>query len=342
MSPHKIIVRAPNWVGDAVLSVPALKSLRQRFPDSEITLLVRPWVSGLFRSAPFVDRVWSRPAPGAVRWISTAREMRHCGFDLAVLLTNSFESALTVFAGGVRERAGYATDRRGFLLTRAVPPPGGRLHQTDYYLRLVESVLGPGPQPDIAIHAAPEERQSARRLLASEGIGPSDRVLVIGPGAAFGSAKRWMEDRFAAVADRLSRELGFRPVIIGSESERDLAGRVAALMEGPVAVLAGRTDLATLIGLLSEAALVVSNDSGPMHLAAALGTPTLGVFGSTDAEVTSPVGLRTRIVRHDVECSPCLLRECPIDHRCMDRLTVDEVFEAGRSLAAGGGHDPGG
>lgn len=336
MNPRRIIVRAPNWVGDAVLSVPALKSLRQRFPDAEITLLVRPWVAGLFRSIDFVDRVWARPSPGMLRWVSTSRQIRAGGFDLGILLTNSFESALTMFAAGVKERAGYATDHRGALLTEAIALPEPGLHQTAYYLRLLDSFLGPGPEPDIAFDASPAERAAARRLLAAEGISGTDRLLVLSPGAAFGSAKRWTEAGFARLADRLTAALGFRTVIVGAASEEAIAKRIGALMETPATNLAGRTDLETLVGVLAEAGLVVTNDSGPMHIAAALGRPTLGIFGATDARITGPVGTRARVISHQVDCSPCLLRACPIDHRCMEWLTVDRVFEAGRSLAATG------
>jgi heptosyltransferase-2 len=337
VSPERIIVRAPNWVGDAVLSIPALRSLRGRFPRARITLLVRPGVAGLFRSAAFADEVWDRPSPGILRWIPTARQVRREAFDLGVLLTNSFESALTLFAGGVAERAGYATDNRTPLLTRAVALPEGKLHQRDYYLHLLEAFLGPGPEVGVGIglEATGPEREAARALLAAEGIEPPPGLLVLSPGAAFGSAKRWMEERFAAVADRTHRELGLRTVIIGTAAEEPIAARIRSMMAAPATVLAGRTDLETLVGVLAEASLVVANDSGPMHISAALGVPTLGIFGSTDAEVTGPLGPRTRVVRQAVECSPCLLRECPIDHRCMDRLSVERVFEAGRSLACG-------
>jgi heptosyltransferase-2 len=335
MNPETIIVRAPNWIGDAVLGIPALKSLRERFPGSKITLLVRPWVAGLFRSASFVDEVWDSASPGVLGWVPTAGRVRRGRFDLAVLLTHSFESALTMRVGGARERAGYATDHREFLLTRAIPVPEARLHQTDYYLHLLEACFGPGPHPGIEIEPTPEECASARALLASEGVGPGERLLVLCPGAAFGPAKRWLEDRFASLADQLSRERGFRTLIIGSEAERDIAGRIGAMMHSPVTLLAGRTDLETLVGILAGAALVVTNDSGPMHIAAALGTPTLAIFGSTDAAVTGPVGAHARVVRHAVECSPCLLRHCPIDHPCMEGLSVDHVLEAGRLLAAG-------
>ena len=334
MEPHRIVIRAPNWVGDSVLSVPAMKAVRDRFPNAEITLLVRPVIAGLFHSAPFVDHVWSRPKPGLGEWIRTAREVRQRKFDLAVLFPNSFESALTVFAGGVPERTGYATDARGMLLTQAVAVPTGKRHQVTYYLDLVESLFGPVSESTLEITATEEERQAARTLLRNASVDPNRGILIVNPGAAFGSAKRWYEDRFARVADQLSEELKLQTVIVGSDSERPIGERVQNLMHQPSAVLSGQTNLETLVGLVAEASLAIMNDSGTMHIAAALGVPTVGVFGSTDAEVTSPVGPRTRVVRHQVECSPCLLRECPIDHRCMEAVTVDQVFEAAKSMEA--------
>lgn len=330
MNPDNIIVRAPNWVGDAVLSIPALKSLRQRFPSARITLLARAWVEGLFRSTAFLDETW-RIGPG---WISTIGRMRRERFDMGILLTNSLGSAVTLRAGRVAARFGYATELRSGFLTNPVPVGPGKQHQTRYYLNLLESAFGPGPAPDIGIVPSPDERDRARRLLNEAGIGSSERLLVLSPGAAFGSAKRWREEGFAGLADRLEGE-GFRTVIVGSGAEREIGDRVAALMRAPATNLAGQTDLETLVGLLAEAALVVTNDSGPMHVAAALGTPTLAIFGATDPEVTGPLGPRTRVVSHKVDCSPCLLRKCPIDHRCMERLTVQQVFEASCALVTG-------
>lgn len=330
MNPGNIVVRAPNWVGDAVLSIPALKSLRQRFPSARITLLARAWVAGLFHSAAFVDQIW-RVGPG---WVSTVREIRGKRFDTGILLTNSFGSAVTMRAGGVAARIGYATELRSALLTHPVPLEEGKRHQTRYYLHLLESEFGPGPAPDTGMTPSPHERDRARRLLSKAGIGGTEQLLVLSPGAAFGSAKRWREAGFAALADRLGGE-GFRTVVVGSGAEREIGDRVVALMHAPATNLAGQTDLETLIGLLAEAALVVTNDSGPMHVAAALGTPTLAIFGATDPDVTGPLGPRTRVVSHKVDCSPCLLRECPIDHRCMEGLTVEQVFEASCALVTG-------
>lgn len=337
MTPRKIVIRGPNWVGDAVLAVPAIKAVRRQFPDARITLMVRPWVAGLFRPPTFVDEVWTHPRPGRTAWIPTALETRRRDFDLALLLPNSFESAWTAFAGRVPVRIGYATDSRRWLLTHPVRRRREKVHQVDYYMALVRESFGIRElRPDIGLVATPEDRDRARRLLADNGIDPTAGILVVNPGAAFGSAKRWFEDRFADVADRLWERRHLTTVMVGSATERGIAARIRDAMSTPAAILSGDTDLETLRGVLSLASMVITNDSGPMHLAAALGVPTLAVFGSTDAEVTGPVGPRARLVRHEVSCSPCLLRECPIDHRCMKGVTVDQVSDAALEMLAAG------
>jgi heptosyltransferase-2 len=320
-------------VGDAVLAIPAIKSIREHFPQAEITVMVRPWVAGLFTSAPFIDKVWSEPKPsGLSDWTRIARSIRAGGFELALLLPNSFESALMMFLARVPQRVGYATDARSWMLTNSVKPAGGARHQVYYYLDLVKIVAAGSTQPSIEISATAEERAEARSLLRAEGITPGAPFLVLNPGAAYGSAKRWDAERFALVADTLSRELQVSVVLIGSEAERGVAEEVRSQIAGKTVVLNGKTSLETLIGVLSESSLVITNDSGPMHIAAALGVPTVAIFGSTDEKVTAPCGARTRIVKRDVECSPCLLRECPIDHRCMTGVKVEDVCRAAREL----------
>jgi lipopolysaccharide heptosyltransferase II len=332
MEPQKILIRGPNWVGDAVLAIPAMKSVRERFPDSEITLLVRPWVAGLFTSAPFIDTVWSEEKPSCLTdWTRIIRDVRGRAFDVALLLPNSFESALMMFLGGVPQRIGYATDGRRWMLTSSITPSEGSRHQMQYYLDLVKVLAAQTEEPSIAIEATARERADARRLLREEGIS-NVPFLVLNPGAAYGSAKRWPEDRFAGVADALASELDLAVALIGSPSEVPIAQQIRDRMQAAAAVLTGKTSLETLIGVLAESSLMITNDSGPMHIAAALGVPTVAVFGSTDDKVTGPCGPQTRIVKHAVECSPCLLRECPIDHRCMNGVSVEDVCRAAREL----------
>jgi heptosyltransferase II len=333
MPPKKILIRGPNWVGDAVLAIPALKAVRSHFPGAEITLLVRPWVAGLFTSASFVDKVWSEPRPSSLGdWMRITRKIRASEFDIGLLLPNSFESALMMFLGRVRQRIGYATDGRTWMLTRSIVPPTDSRHQVHYYLDLAKLFQAGAERPSIEIEATSEERATARVLLQEEGIPKSEPFLVLNPGAAYGSAKRWHDDRFANVADILAHEMKLQVAIVGSEGERPIAEQIRQQMKSRTAILNGKTSLETLIGVLAESSLMITNDSGPMHIAAALGVPTVAVFGSTDERVTSPFGARTRVVKNPVECSPCLLRECPIDHRCMNGVTVEDVCKAAREL----------
>ena len=335
MSPKKILIRGPNWVGDAVLAIPALKAVRSNFPKAEITLLVRPWVAGLFTSAPFIDRVWTEAKPTKIGdWKRITRDIRASEFDLALLLPNSFESALMMFLARVPNRIGYATDGRTWMLTNSIEPSINTQHQIHYYLDLAKAIRAETDNPSIEIEATDEERANARSLLAQEGIPRGSRFLVVNAGAAYGSAKRWHEDRFAEVADILAGEMKLGVAMIGSEGERSIAEQIRTRMKRPSAVLSGRTSLETLIGVLAESSLMITNDSGPMHIAAALGVSTVAVFGSTDERVTSPFGRRTRVVKNPVECSPCLLRECPIDHRCMNGVSVEDVCKAARDLVA--------
>jgi heptosyltransferase-2 len=337
--PHKILIRGPNWVGDAVLAIPAMKAVREHFDKSRITLLVRPWVAGLFAAAPFIDEVWSEARPSGVGdWTRITRDIRNRAFDLSLLLPNSFESALMMYLGGVRERIGYATDGRRFMLTNAITPGDEAKHQVEYYLDLVKTLSQTAVidrRYSIEIQATDAERARARKLLGAGGIPESSSFLVLNPGAAYGSAKRWYEDRFATAADILAQESGLHVAIVGSLGERPIAEQIRLHMKSRTAVLSGTTSLETLIGVLAESSLMITNDSGPMHIAAALGVPTVAIFGSTDERVTSPCGPRTRIVKHAVECSPCLLRDCPIDHRCMKGVTVETVCRAARELLRG-------
>src|SRR5688572_1935053 len=337
MSFKNILIRAPNWVGDAVLAIPAMKAVRARFPEAEITLLVRPWVAGVFRSAPFIDHLWSEPRPaGLAEWIRITRSIRQKRFDLAILLPNSFESAVMMFFGRVPYRIGYATDGRRWLLTNSLKPASGKHHQVEYYLALAGALSAEISKPSISIEATEEEKAQALSLLASEGIPNGRRYLVLNPGAAYGSAKRWTEEGFADAGDILASELDLDVAIVGSEGERSIAESIAKRMRTRVAILSGKTSLETLIGVISGAALVLTNDSGPMHVAAALGVPTVAVFGATDHVVTGPWGPHARVVREPVECSPCMLRECPIDHRCMTRVSAEAVCRAAREVLHAG------
>ena len=322
----RILVRAPNWIGDVVLSLGAVRDLRRNFPDARIVVLARDSVRELYRAVPEVDATLA-----AGDFAATVESLG--SFDAALLLTNSLRSALEVFAARIPERWGYATEGRGPLLTRAAAVPSDVRGKSEvYYYRAMLAGVGMtvSAEPDTSL-ACPEEWRARGRALLGDARA---RWVGLNPGAAFGKAKRWLPERYAAVAERLGRRAGARVAILGTATERPLAERIAALLPTPPRVLCGETDLSGLAGVLSELKLLITNDSGPMHLGSALGTPTLAIFGPTDWRETAPRGARSAIVREPVACSPCKLRECPIDHRCMREVTVERVSTAAQELFA--------
>lgn len=322
-----------------MLTTPALSAVREAFPNARITLAARPLVAELFRYHPDVDdiAVYDKEGlhSGASGMLRMAAELRRYRFDAAILFQNAFDAALLSFLAGVPERMGYATDGRRLLLTRAVPVTEEilRLHHVDYYIRLVAGLGISLPDPvGMRLQVTREETEAMGDRLSALGILKGERILGINPGATYGSAKRWYPDRFAAVADALSEEWGAAVVLMGSAAERPLASEIEAGMRRKPVNLAGRTTVRELMALLSRCSFLVTNDSGPMHIAAALGVPLAAVFGSTDWRTTSPWTRKARIVRGDVDCSPCLLRECNRAHECMLEVTADMVVSAARAL----------
>jgi heptosyltransferase-2 len=313
-------------VGDVVLSLPALRDVRRLFPEARLEVLARPWVADLYRAVPEVDGVIE--SHGHRADVSALRDR----FDLTLLLPNSFASALVVWRAGIPERWGYATDGRGLLLTRRCrAPEAARGRSQVYYYRSMLEGLGlatEGP-PDASLRCPDEWGARGAELLGDDGP-----WIGVNPGAFFGSAKRWPPERFAAVADTVARRTETRVAIVGGPAERPLAEAIAEGLEAPARVLCGETTLGELVGVLSRLSLLLTNDSGPMHVAAALGTPLVAVFGSTDWRETPPVGETSRIVREETDCAPCLLRECPIDHRCMTRVRIDRVAAEALELVA--------
>jgi heptosyltransferase-2 len=333
---RKILVRATNWVGDAVMSLPALHALRGRFPDAEITLLAKPWVADLYRRESFCDRLIPYTAADLASKWRAARKLRGLNFDCAILLQNAFEAAAVAFLARIPERFGYARDGRSALLTKAiaVPRPGEiPRHDRFYYLELLRraGILDAMPQNDmIRLQGAPEARlQGAKRFL-EQGLG--DCVIGVSPGAAYGSAKRWLPERFAEAASRVAGELNATIAIFGSKDERALCEQIASVLQRKCKNFAGETTLAEFIDLAAACRVYLTNDSGAMHIASALGVPTVAVFGATDDVATGPTGPLARVIREQVECSPCLKRECPIDHRCMTRVSAARVAEAALEL----------
>jgi heptosyltransferase-2 len=329
VSYNKILVRATNWVGDAVMSLPALRALRQRFPGAEISILAKPWVADLYGREPFCDRMIPyTPRDWREKW-RAGRDLARERFDCAILLQNAFEAAAVAFAAGIPERIGYARDGRSLLLTRAVavPHPGEiPRHERFYYLELLRraGIIDLLPEDDcIRLDGAAAAREAGIARFRAIGLGGT--VIGMSPGAAYGSAKRWLPERFGEAAGRVARELGASVAIFGSKDERELCATIASAISAPVKNFAGETSLAEFIDLAAACRVYLSNDSGGMHIASALGVPTVAIFGATDDATTGPAGPLAVVVREPVECSPCLKRECPIDHRCMTRVSADRV-----------------
>ena len=337
---RRILVRATNWVGDAVMSLPSLQALRQRFSASHIAVLARPWVADIYARESFADEVilydsargWKDLAG---KW-RIAQDLRGREFDTAILLPNAFEAAALVWMAGIPKRIGYARDGRGFLLTTAVPVPRkgeAPPHERFYYLELLRRSGLIDRVPDskqIRLSGATAARESGVARFQALGY---ERVTGVSPGAAFGAAKRWLPERFAeAVA-----QLGQPAALFGSKDERALCENIADdIRRRGIRVhnFAGETTLSEFIELAAACEVYLTNDSGSMHIASALNVPTVAIFGATDDVGTGPTGNLARVVREHVECSPCLLRECPIDHRCMTAVTADRVVrEAGELIS---------
>ncbi|HSQ18984.1 MAG TPA: lipopolysaccharide heptosyltransferase II, partial [Blastocatellia bacterium] len=305
--PAKVLIRVPNWVGDAVMALPALRELRRIFAGSQLTLAGRSWVLGLFEDEKLADRLIPLTDPSgrfghAAGFISEARRFRGEQFDCAVLLTNSFRTALAARAGGARNVTGYATDARRLLLNREIPfeREYKTLHQVRYYLNVaahIETWIAGGTTVDFEhceprLEASNRQKQNAELILARYGISVASGqrpILAINPGATNSSAKRWIAERFAKTADRLNEHDGFQTVIVGSTGDRQVAEEVARLMHTDSALIAGATSIADLKGVLACAKLAISNDTGTSHVSAALEVPTIVVFGPTEHISTRPL-----------------------------------------------------
>lgn len=329
-----LVVLSPNWLGDAVMALPALADVRRHFAGARLTVAARGSVAALFHLVPGVDEVLTLPGRGGwaalTSWKQDVAALAAGSFDTALLFPNSFASALVVSRAGIAERWGLATDLRRRLLTRTAPRPRGYAHQANYYQALVKA---------LGIENGPLQ---AHVEVPTLGVSPapSGPYVVLAPGAAYGKAKQWPPERFAEVAALVILERTWSVVLVGSRADAPVCGRIAGLARrslggssSALMDLSGRTSLAELVAVLAGARAVVSNDSGAMHLAGAVGVPVVAIFGATNERRTSPLtrgpGSPTpRILTTDAWCRPCMLRECPIDHRCMTGIGARDVMDA--------------
>ncbi len=334
----KILIRATNWVGDAILALPALRAVRKRFPDAEIAIVARPYVADIYRDQEICNQLIPYDPKGLHAGFfgreRLAAELRAQKFDVALLLQNAFDAAWLAWRSNIPERIGYARDARSFLLTKAVPlPRQGEIpaHEKFYYLELLRRAGWLDSLQDetfIGLHVPEAKRRSADEFLCKLGARQGAPRIAIGAGASYGSAKCWPPSRFAEVANRLQSEADADVILLGTAAEANVSTAISAEMHQPPIDLTGKTAIADLPALLSQCYLFIGNDSGAMHVAAAVGLPVVAVFGPTDPLGTSPVTHRCSIVQQKPYCSPCFLRRCPTDHRCMTAITAGMVEAA--------------
>jgi len=332
---EKILVRAPNWIGDAVMCLPALRCLKDLYPRAGITVLAKKRVIPVFENNPGVKEIMEyddgerhRGLRGRLR---LSGELKERGFDLAVLFQNAFDAAFISSVARIPERVGYARDLRTRLLTRPVPFTDRvkGLHHVSYYINIIRELGGECDSLEPRIHITDDELGGAKGLLEKEGLAGTPLVGAA-PGASFGPAKRWPPESFARLLARVAEEFGPVPLVFGGNEDAGICEEVSfGLSKRGVRNLnlAGRITLREFMALAKGLKLFITNDSGPMHISAALGVPTLAIFGSTDPVLTGPIGNAVRIVKKEMECSPCFDRECRFGHYdCLASITPEEVY----------------
>lgn len=332
--PKNILIRMPNWLGDAVMATPVLADIRGYWPNATLTAMCQSNIAPLLTHDPSLDEIFSYVRPN--QWIHRSQHLeiienlRRGEYDLGVLLTNSFSSAWWLWRGNVRNRIGYAANLRSILLNKAVPFPQNieSQHLVVTYKMLLQPIGIPLSNTQPALYISPEEHTQAKQLLATLGIHVGKQIIIgINPGAAYGSAKCWLPERFKAVTRRLLQNPNYVVIYFGDPAGAPLVHEICSDMPERVVNLAGKTNLRELLALIQLCSVFLTNDSGPMHIAAALKRPLVALFGSTSDVKTGPSYGISTVIHKRVECSPCYKRVCPIDFRCMKRIEVDEVYE---------------
>lgn len=335
----RVVVRGTNWVGDAVMSVPALRELRRVLPQAHITLCTRGWAKGIFEDADFLDDIliYDREKNALKSVLGQAKKWRKQQFDLAILFQNAFEAAVLAKIGGAKARLGYRTDGRSFLLTDAVRVPVWKTerHEVFYYLNLIAEletrICGKTQvwerEPDISLNISELRKTGARQLLIENNADLSKKIIALCPGSTNSRAKRWQTESYAALADLVKESLNAEVILIGAPDELEVSQQVWEKSKTKPILLTGKTDLAAAVAVLSLTDLLVTNDTGPAHIAPALGTRAIVIFGPTRPATTRPFSDLGEIVVKPPACAPCMLRDCPIDHRCMTAITPLEILK---------------
>lgn len=335
----KIIVKGPNWIGDTIMMTPALTILKKICIDAHITVHVNKSCADVLKANPYVDDIMiGREKENWGAFLSAAQEIRKEKFDVGILMPNSFSSALLLYLGNVKHRIGYNRDGRGMLLTEKIKltPERLKMHQVEYYLEVLSPLQNIPPhakwESDISEEdkklvyvVTDEEREKLQDYLRKKVVSETHIIAVINPGGYFGPSKRWFTDRYAKVADFLALKYDARIFITGSPKESALFDEIQKQCNFPLIDATKDMDIRLLGAFLEKCKLMITNDSGPMHIAAAMNCPIISIFGPTDPNATSPRSKKAIVLSKKVDCSPCFLKICPIDHKCMTQIEIDEV-----------------
>jgi heptosyltransferase-2 len=335
---ENILIRGTNWIGDVIMTLPAIGSVRKTFPSAKISVLAKPWVAEIYKICPDVDEIIIYNRPGVHDGITgiyrLAGELKSQGFDMAILLQNAIEAAIIAWLAGIPIRAGYNSDGRGLLLTHSVKRTNEirKVHQVYYYLEMLKALGFQSAESDIRLKLNDDYLKITDNILEQHDVKKNSLLVGIAPGATYGPAKMWFPERFSAVADKLVNDFSARVMLFGSSGDSKRANLVQQHSKNDLINIAGKTSLKEAIALIARCNLFISNDSGLMHLAGALGIPLVAIFGSTNPVTTSPMGEKSVVIYKDVPCSPCLKKICPTDFRCMDLISEDDVYDAAKNI----------
>ncbi len=330
---QKVLIRGVNWIGDTLITFPAIKGIREIFNDVHCTVLIKPHLSSLYEQCAFVDEIIPYPKGGSFDLIHKERKLvkdiAQKKFDLAVILPRSFRSALVPYFARIPYRVGYSASGRGMFLTHGLKEDAGVLsnHQVEYYYRLARSLGAPSTFDLPVLTVDKEDVSWAKTFLENAGIDEHKLLIGINPGSTYGSAKCWFPERYLELAQRLASNAQAAIMLVGGKDNLHLINHIASKLDGQIVKAVGE-DLLHLAALVRRCRLFITNDTGPMHIASAVGVPVVAIFGSTNPVTTSPLGEGHCVIRREVDCSCCLKRECPEDHRCMRLISVDEVERA--------------
>ncbi len=330
---NRLLIRGVNWVGDTILTYPSVQQLRILFPRSHIAILVVDHLVDLWRTSPYIDEVISfrkekktNPLWGDLKLIQALKKK---GFDLAIIFPRSLHSALQIFLAGVPIRVGYQSGGRSLLLTHGIPRTEEvlNIHRIYYYQKLIElfGKIETALTPKLFLRT--EDRLWADQTLKNFGVMNGELLIGMNPGATYGMAKCWPPERFGELGRKLSENFRVKILLFGKKEEQSMVGEIGKFLGRKGIDLAGKTSLLQLAALLERCHLLITNDTGTMHMAAAVGTPVVAIFGSTNPVTTGPWGVGHTIVRKEIPCSPCFKRMCPTDHRCMKLITVNDILK---------------